>query len=57
MKNRSGLISVLALFFLLLLTGILVIQLEGYRRQQRAFDSLISHYELKLQRDLHSKYR
>ncbi|MCH5462606.1 hypothetical protein HC026_04595 [Lactobacillus sp. LC28-10] len=48
MTSRQGFVTIMALFFLILLSGILLFQLEGYHRQMEAYNVLIQHYEQKL---------
>lgn len=48
MNNRQGFVTILALLFLILLSGILLFQLQGYQRQVEAYDLLIQYYEQKL---------
>ncbi|MFC6255092.1 hypothetical protein ACFP1H_10925 [Secundilactobacillus hailunensis] len=47
MSNRQGFVTILALLFLILLSGVLLFQLQGYQRQVEAYDILIHHYEQK----------
>lgn len=48
MNERQGFVTILALFFLILLSGILLLQLAGYQHQIESYDILIQHYEQSL---------
>ncbi|WP_203649156.1 hypothetical protein [Secundilactobacillus yichangensis] len=48
MTERSGFVTILALLFLILLSGILLFQLQGYQRQVESYNVLIQHYEQKI---------
>lgn len=48
MNNRQGFVTILALLFLILLSGILLFQLQGYQHQVQAYHILIQHYEQQL---------
>ncbi|WP_179211648.1 hypothetical protein [Secundilactobacillus pentosiphilus] len=48
MTNRQGFVTIIALFFLILLSGILLFQLKGYQREVESYNVLIHYYEQKL---------
>lgn len=49
MNKRGGFVTILALFFLMLLSAVLIFQMQGYRRQIETYDTLIEHYQHKIQ--------
>lgn len=51
MTERKGFVTILALFFLLLLSAVLIFQLQSYRRQAQFYDTLISHYQSQLKNE------